>query len=229
MRRAIGIVAIGVLLIAATPAAFGGWAVITVEHLPAYLEAGTPTTLAFTIRQHGRTLMRNLSPTVTLQPRAGGAQGGEPVNAAPAGAPGRYQAVVTESDTGAVRITIDANWHAAEIALLPIPVVARGRPAAPPAEADWGRALFVGKGCVTCHAKGDDREVEQRHTVDIGPPLTGRQFPADWLAAKLADPARYRAANEWGMPDLGLDQREITVLVGYLNRPQTVADARARR
>jgi mono/diheme cytochrome c family protein len=231
MRRIIGILAIGALLVAATPAAFGGWAVITIESLPEYLEAGQPTTLTFMVRQHGQTPMADLSPTVSLQPRgAHFAFGRSTVTAMAAGAPGRYQATVTAPDTGAVRLTIDANWHAAEIALLPIPVVAEGRAPAPLAEPDRGRQLFVSKGCVTCHAKGDDREMLARHDLEIGPPLTGRQFPAEWLAGKLADPARYRPTPDaWGMPDLRLSAQEIAALASYVNRTQPVATARSSR
>ena len=33
----------------------GGWAVVTVEQLPDYVEAGKPLTLTFMVRQHGVT------------------------------------------------------------------------------------------------------------------------------------------------------------------------------
>jgi len=231
MRRPIGILAIGVLLVAATPAAFGGWAVITLERLPAYLEVGTPTTLVFMVRQHGQTPLADLAPTVSLQPRGARlAFGASSVKAVAAGAPGRYSATIIAPDTGEVRITIDANWHAARIALLPIRVALPGRAPAALMEPDRGRELFVAKGCVTCHAKGDDREMLGRHELEIGPPLTGRQFPAEWLAGKLADPARYRPAPDaWGMPDLGLNAQEIAALASYVNRPQTVAKAQTGR
>ena len=35
------------------PALAGGWTVVTVDELPQTLRAGTPTTLSFTVRQHG--------------------------------------------------------------------------------------------------------------------------------------------------------------------------------
>jgi mono/diheme cytochrome c family protein len=231
MRRIIGILAIGAVLVAATPAAFGGWAVITVEGLPEYLEAGKPTTLVFMVRQHGQTPLADLSPTVSLQPQGAHlAFGRSSVKAVAAGAPGRYQATVTAPDTGAVRITIDANWHAAEVTLLPIRVVTAGRAPAALAEHERGRDLFVATGCVTCHAKGDDREMLGRHEMDIGPALTGRQFSAEWLAGKLADPARFRAKPDaWGMPDLKLDAREIAAIASYVNRTQPVANTSTGR
>ncbi len=67
MRRALGVLAMAVLLIAATPTAFGGWAVVTLQEVPEYLEVGTPTTLSFKIRQHGETLLDDRSPSVTLR------------------------------------------------------------------------------------------------------------------------------------------------------------------
>lgn len=42
------------LLLLATPAKAGGWAVVTVDELPPYVHAGEPMTLGFTVRQHGQ-------------------------------------------------------------------------------------------------------------------------------------------------------------------------------
>jgi mono/diheme cytochrome c family protein len=223
MRRALSIPAIGLCLIAATPTPFGGWAVITVEQLPEYLEAGRPASLAFTVRQHGQTLMDDLEPTVTLRQkgerRLWGPRGVKAVRRGP----GRYEATFTPADTGDVLITIDANWHTATTALLPIPVVAAGRIPEALASEDRGRQLFVAKGCVSCHTKRDDRTMLGRNDANTGPDLTGRTFPAEWLAAKLADPERNRVrSNEFTvMPNLGLTEREIASLIGYLNQRMT--------
>ena len=46
---------------------FGGWAVITVDMLPTHLVAGTPTSLGFTVRQHGVTPLSMLHPTVVMK------------------------------------------------------------------------------------------------------------------------------------------------------------------
>jgi mono/diheme cytochrome c family protein len=226
MRRALIFPSLSLLLIAALPTPFGGWAVITVHDVPEYLDAGRPTTIAFTVRQHGQEPMDGLSPTVTVRQRSDRrVRGAREVAARPAGARGRYEAVLGPADTGSVELTIDANWHTARIALMPIPVVAAGARPRPLPAADFGRQLFVAKGCVSCHAKRDDRVMLARGAPAIGPDLTGRGFAADWLAAKLADPARNRVRfNEYvAMPDLGLNQREIGALVAYLNRhPEAV-------
>jgi hypothetical protein len=86
----------------------------------------------------------------------------------------------------------------------------------------------VAKGCVSCHAKRDDRQNVGRTDVAIGPDLTGRAFDAEWLATKLADPARNRVrTNEFvEMPALDLDEPEITALVQYLNRRTSDAASR---
>jgi mono/diheme cytochrome c family protein len=221
MRRALIFPSLSLLLIAATPTLFGGWAVITVHDLPEYLVAGRPTTLAFTIRQHGVEPMDGLSPTVTIRQKTDRrVRGVREVAARPAGASGRYEAVLGPADTGRIELTIDANWHTARIALLPIPVLAQGATAAPLPAADFGRQLFIAKGCVSCHSKRDDRVMVARNESSVGPDLTGRGFAADWLAAKLADPAKSRVRfNEHVlMPDLGLSEREIGALVAYVNR-----------
>ena len=55
--------------------------------------------------------------------------------------------------------------------------------------------------------------------------LTGRRFPAEWLATKLADPARFRAGTngDMTMPDLGLDEPTVSALVSYINQPRSTA------
>ena len=42
----------------------GGWAIITLNDFPDYAVAGKPLNLTFTIRQHGRTLLGGLRPTI---------------------------------------------------------------------------------------------------------------------------------------------------------------------
>src|SRR5260370_42449090 len=42
----------------------GGWAVVTIDELPARVVAGRPLALAFTVRQHGKTLLSGLKPSI---------------------------------------------------------------------------------------------------------------------------------------------------------------------
>jgi mono/diheme cytochrome c family protein len=226
MRRALGVLAIGVLLIAATPTAFGGWAVVTLRDVPEYFVVGKPTTLSFEIRQHGRHLLADRSPTVTLRKAGTGflsnLMGRDPVAAVKRPEAGLYEATVTPSDTGDVLVTIDTDLARWKVQLLPFRVVAAGHTPQPLSSHERGRQLFAAKGCATCHAKRDDPALEEWRVIQVGPDLTDRSFPQQWLAQKLADPAEYRTApiNDSVMPDLPLDQREIDALVGYINRGQ---------
>ena len=221
MRRIIGVLAAGIVLVAAAPAV-GGWAVISVKDVPDRLVVGQPTTLAFTVLQHGVTPMVGLEPTVTLKRRdAGFLSGRQRFKAVPGPERGSYVATVTPGEPGEIMITVDAEWHEARITLLPVQAVARGESARTPviSAADRGRVLFVAKGCVTCHDKRDDAVVQERHQASVGPDLTDRRFAADWLATKLADPERNRVRfNEHVvMPDLDLGASEIAALVEYVN------------
>jgi hypothetical protein len=55
--------------------------------------------------------------------------------------------------------------------------------------------------------------------MNVGPALTGRRYPADYLAKFLADPpiASPRQAGSLGMPNLQLKQPEIAALVAFIN------------
>jgi mono/diheme cytochrome c family protein len=225
MRRIIGVLAAGIVLVAAAPAV-GGWAVISVKDMPDRLVVGQPTRLAFTVLQHGQTPMEGLEPTVTLKRRdAGFLKGRQRVTAVPGSERGSYVATVTPEEAGELLITIDAEWHEARITLLPVRAYAPNETAAVISVADRGRALFVARGCVTCHDKRDDADVQERHQMSVGPDLTGRGFAADWLTTKLADPARNRVRfSEWAeMPDLDLGESEIAALVAYVNGKEIAA------
>lgn len=226
MRHTLGMFALGLLLVPATPTAFGGWTVITVHDLPEYLEVDAPTRLEFTVRQHGRTPMDDRSPTVTLKKAGSGLLAKKQrFGAARAAEPGRYVATVTPAEAGAVEITIDADWYGSDLTLVPMPVVPRGSSPAPLAAQDRGRQLFVASGCVTCHAKTDDAELRDRKVIAVGPALTGRQFPLEWLTQKIADPASLRVGTgqDAVMPTLGLSGRDIAALASYINQRQLSA------
>jgi len=222
MGRALGILSLAALLAAAAPTAFGGWAVVTVEDLPEYLEAGKPTTLSFEIRQHGVTLVNDFSPTVSLEPVKGGLlsrwREGETVRAARGRRDGLYQATLTPSEPGEVTIVIQAAPLRWESKLLPLRVVAAGEDAPALPAHERGRQLFAAKGCATCHAKKDDPAFADWNALAVGPDLTGRSFAEGQLAMKLADAGAYRVPmpNDAEMPRLALADSEIQALVSFL-------------
>lgn len=59
------VLALALALVLAIPVFAGGWAVITLDELPAGAIAGEPLTIGFTVLQHGRTPMTGLDPTIT--------------------------------------------------------------------------------------------------------------------------------------------------------------------
>lgn len=96
-------------------------------------------------------------------------------------------------------------------------VVASAVPA--PSAADpvsEGRALFLAKGCVTCHVHAEAPS-NGFTSVSIGPVLTDYTAAADstFLRQWLANPASLRPAAE--MPTLGLTGQEIESLVAFLS------------
>jgi hypothetical protein len=57
----------GLLVIPSIPSPRGGWAVVTVENLPDYAVAGRTLPLTFAVRQHGRTMLSGLKPSVEIR------------------------------------------------------------------------------------------------------------------------------------------------------------------
>jgi len=221
MKRLLGILALSGLLVAATPASFGGWATVTLLDVPEYLEVGRPTTLSFKIRQHGQTVIWDREPSLVL-PSDGLLSrvfGRDQVRARKSEAWGVYEATITPETVGELPITIDLDLFGLQVALLPFRVVAPGAAPALLSDHERGRQLFVAKGCVSCHAKMDDDQNASFRYLDFGPSLVGRTFPEEYLTMKMQNPAEGRTASGAAvtMPKLELDTREIDRLVRYLN------------
>jgi mono/diheme cytochrome c family protein len=204
----------GMMILPLIAAAYGGWATITLEDLPDYFVAQQPVELAFTIRQHGQTRLGGLKPGVE-------ARSGDKVvtvKAIPEKEDGRYVASLTLPAAGQWTITINSSFGASRVKLLPVTVVERGkRPSTTLAESERGRRLFVAKGCVTCHVH--DAVIEQGGFAgEIGPNLTERRFPAEYLAQFLANPSMVAPRRgSMGMPNLDLKQPEIVALTAFIN------------
>jgi cytochrome c1 len=87
--------------------------------------------------------------------------------------------------------------------------------------ADYGRSLFMAKGCSSCH-RHDGLEVarvsvrgEGTLVEVIGPPdLTHYQPDPAFVRRWLRDPQAVRPATE--MPDLNLSEEEIEALLAFL-------------
>ena len=211
-RRPYALLLPALLLLPPLGALVGGWATVTVEDLPEYVETGTPLALSFVVRQHGVNPMKGLNPT--LEARAGG----NTVRAAaePGNNSGQYMARLSLREPGDWTVTINGGHGDSKLTLLPIRVIPTGAPApAALPEHEKGRRLFVAKGCVSCHMRND---ADVGSGEAIGPALTGKRWQAEFLRRFLADPAANPThTGRFRMPNLGLQQAEIASLVAFLN------------
>lgn len=206
------------LLLPAAAHYAGGWAVITVEELPDYIVAGEPVALTFTVRQHGMTPLEGLRPHVVA--KAGKAE--TRVEATPVKA-GQYTAMLNVPQPGEWTITIHSGFGPSKTTLLPLAAVASGTRALPPLpDAQRGRRLFVAKGCISCHLHG---AVDAGSPGNVGPELTARRYPAEYLSSILANPSIIRSTRAGAppMPNLNLEQREIASLVAFINSDRVVS------
>lgn len=211
-RRPHALLLQAVLLLPLSSAPLGGWATVTVDDLPDYIEAGKPLTLSFMVRQHGVEPMKGVHPT--LDARNGGALAR--AAAEPGSVAGRYVAVLPLKQPGDWTITIHSGHGNSKLTLLPIRAIPAGTPApAAPATEERGRRLLVSKGCVGCHTRA---EADVGGGGDIGPVLTGKRWRADFLGKFLADPAANAThTGSFRMPNLALKQAEIAYLAAFLN------------
>ncbi len=78
--------------------------------------------------------------------------------------------------------------------------------------ASTGRALFLAKGCATCHRH--DGAGEHTGAVAMGPDLTHYQPDAAFVRRWLRDPQSVRPRTM--MPNLELSEDEIEALLAFL-------------
>ena len=186
----------------------GGWAVITVDELPDYVQAGKPVQISFVVRQHGFTPLDKLRPSIEAS--AGKLSANGTVSAADK--PGRYTASLTLPSPGEWAITIHSGFGPSDVTLLPLPAIEIGKTLTRAAtDVERGHRLFVAKGCVTCHQQ-----------IAVGPKLEGKRFDATYISGFLANPPAKPSQGTSPMPNLGLQQREIASLVAYLNSDRQV-------
>lgn len=112
----------------------GGWASVTLSELPGEVVAQRPFTIEFSVRQHGKTMLSGLSPTVTAVHEASGEA--VTVTAVDAKEEGFYTATLTLPQAG--RWT----WKiAAFTAVYPMPPLTVGEAAAETSESGSGTAV----------------------------------------------------------------------------------------
>jgi hypothetical protein len=187
----------------------GGWAVITVQDLPDYVEAGKRVDLSYMVRQHGQTPLDQLNGSIEATSGRLKATG----VVVPGAKPGLYTASITLPSAGDWSIAIRSGFGRSDITLLPLAAVEHGTGLTRPvSDVERGRHLFVAKGCVTCHEQ-----------IEVGPKLEGKRFEVAYISGFLANPPSTPSrGGNFPMPNLGLQQREIASLVAFLNSDRQV-------
>jgi mono/diheme cytochrome c family protein len=86
------------------------------------------------------------------------------------------------------------------------------------AAADMGEALFVAKGCITCHQHNG--VTMSPNLLPFGPALSNYQASPEFLALWLQNPPDIKPNTL--MPVLGLNEDEIQSLIAFLNEDTAV-------
>ncbi|HJR81118.1 MAG TPA: c-type cytochrome [Anaerolineales bacterium] len=85
-----------------------------------------------------------------------------------------------------------------------------------PSQVEFGRQLFVAKGCVTCHMNSKiPQSMKGDFTVPIGTNLSNFSANPEVLFMRLKDPASVKSDAQ--MPNLDLTKVEIEALVAFIN------------
>jgi len=203
------------LLFAPIPSSsMGGWAVISVQDLPDFAVPGRSFDLVFSVTQHGVKPLGDLSPTVEFT--SGGDRRG--VAAVATAEQGMYRATLEFPRPGDWTVTINSGFGSSRVTLVPITAIqaAGALPSLP--EEERGRRLFVAKGCVTCHTHA---EIPAAKSWNMGPELTGRRYPEEFLTQRLTDPKS--VMPEAKMPNLHLKPAEIVALTAFINMERQAA------
>ena len=184
----------------------GGWAVVTVENPPERLVVGTPYTIEYSVRQHGKELLDGLKGTVEAR------AGREVIRAdAKALSAGKYSATLAVPLAGSWTITVHSGFGPSKTVMRPIVAAAAGSPVIAMTDRERGQHLFAAKGCVTCH-------VEMKVIpTDVRTTKYDEKFVKQLLANPASMPKRHSA--DVVMPNLNLKPAEIAALTAYLTGP----------
>jgi mono/diheme cytochrome c family protein len=130
-------------------------------------------------------------------------------------------ATVNVPATGEWKIKIESGFGPSSGKLLPLRAIDSTARTPVISEAERGRMLFAGKGCVTCHVHD---AVPVKGIPTSAPELTERRFAPEYLRAFLANPSIKPPAQAGGqMPNLQLAPREIASLVAFINNERQVS------
>lgn len=195
----------------------GGWAVVALLDLPDQVVAGSPVTLTYAVRQHGRSLLGGLTGEVEARAEATIVR----ADATAASDVGHYSATITLPYPAVWTIDINSGFLAnAGTSRITLQAIAPGVPAPFLSDFERGQRLFAAKGCVTCHLHSAVKAGGL--VVRVGPALTGKRYQPEYLKQFLANPSQTRSieSGTWRMPDLKLRDHEIAALVSFINAPE---------
>ena len=83
-------------------------------------------------------------------------------------------------------------------------------------QVEFGRQLFIAKGCVTCHYNTKAARITDYWTIDMGAPdLSKFSASPEVLRLRLKDPTLVKSNTQ--MPNLHLADDEIEALVAFIN------------
>ena len=209
----------------------GGWAVVTVSKIPDAWITGQPLQLTWQVRQHGVEHLTGLEPT--LEARSGSKVITGRTWAFDEQGQKGYRGTIIFPERGDWQVTIHSGFGRSKAVLVPWRVVDSRTPitgtvesnlprlgVAAFSERERGRRMFASMGCVTCHTHRDVGITGE--VSNAGPDLTGKTFPADYLAKFLANPSIKPSTNGNRMPSLGLREKDIAPLIAFINADRRV-------
>lgn len=83
-------------------------------------------------------------------------------------------------------------------------------------QVEFGRQLFLAKGCITCHYNSKAASESEYWTIDMGAPnLSKFSASPEALRLRLKDPTLVKSDTQ--MPNLGLKETEIEALIAFIN------------
>ena len=222
-QRALSFLALCMMAVSLMPpqASAGGWAVATVDELPADVVRGEELVIHFTMRQHGVQLTNWGEVFLTFTHVSSHREITVSASADPE--TWKYTARVTFPQEGLWR------WTAGDGIPQPMGTISvapsmKSLDSWVQAESktglDTGRQLFLAKGCAVCHSHPyvADLRAEtlgELASFNAGPDLSDYAAVPEYLALWLADPRSVRSDAQ--MPDLGLDDDEIQALIEFLS------------
>lgn len=83
-------------------------------------------------------------------------------------------------------------------------------------QVEYGRQLFIAKGCITCHYNSRVGSSSEYWTIEMGAPnLSNFSANPEVIFMRLKDPASVKSDTQ--MPQLNLKEWEIEALVAFIN------------